>query len=162
MITYAQFIVDFPEFANATVFPQSGFNFYLNWASLMLTPRWGAPAPTGQPYTLYDIGTELFIAHNLAIEALNAKAALAGGVPGLNRGVISGEVAGAVNISYDTANGLEADAGHWNLTTYGTRFVSMLRLLGAAPIQVGPGGNNIPNNGPAWIGPNPFPGYFSS
>ena len=162
MITYAQFIIDFPEFANAAVFPQSGFNFYLNFASLMLTPPWGAAAPTGQPYTLYDIGTELFIAHNLAIEALNAKGAIMGGVPGLNRGVISAESAGQVSINYDTANGLEPDAGHWNLTTYGTRFVSMARLLGSAPMQIGPSQQVPPYNGPAWIGPNPYPGYFSS
>jgi hypothetical protein len=159
MVTYIQFTTDFPEFANA---PQGTFNFYLNFASLMLTGPWGAPAPAGQPNTMYDIGTELFIAHNLAIEALNAKAAAAGGVPGLNRGVISSEAAGTVNISYDTANGLETDAGHWNLTTYGTRFVSIARLLGAAPSQIGPHGNCIPNNGPAWVGPTPYPGYFSS
>jgi hypothetical protein len=162
MIDYAQFTTDFPEFANTTTYPQSVFNFWLNFASLMLTPRWGAPADPGQPSTMYDVGTELIIAHNLALEAINQQAAAAGGVPGLNRGIISSETAGAVSVSYDTANGLELDAGHWNLTTYGTRFVSIARLIGAAPTQISPGPCNIPNSGQAWVGPWPYPGYFGS
>jgi Protein of unknown function (DUF4054) len=162
MVTYAQFTTDFAEFANTAIYPQSGFNFYLNFASLMLTPRWGEPAPAGHPNTLYDIGTELFIAHNLALEAMNAKAAASGGVPGLSTGPVSSKGAGAVSISYDTSAGLVEDAGHWNLTTYGTRFIGMLRMLGAAPTQIGPHGNFIPNDGPGWTGPNTRPGWFGS
>jgi Protein of unknown function (DUF4054) len=162
MITYAQFTTDFAEFSNAAAYPQSSFNFYLNFASLMLTPRWGQPAPAGQPNTLYDIGTELFVAHNLALEAMNQKAAAAGGVPGLSTGPVSSKGAGAVSVSYDTTAGIVADAGHWNLTTYGIRFISMLLLLGAAPIQIGPHGDPNPLNGPAWPGLPTIPGWFIS
>lgn len=157
MITYAGFTTDFPEFATA---PQGQFNFYLQFASLMLTAPWGQAAPAGQPYTLYDIGTELFIAHNLALESLNAIAASAGGTPGLIPGVVSETVTGQVTVNYDVAASTELDAGHWNMTTYGTRFVQMLRLIGAAPSQISPAGPCIPNNGPAWVGPAPWPGYF--
>jgi hypothetical protein len=162
MINYAQFIVDFPEFANATTFPQSGFNYYQNFASIMLTSVWGQPAPTGQPYTLYDIGMEMFIAHNLVIEAMNAKTAAVGGLPGLTKGVISSESPGQVSVSYDTTAAIELDAGHWNLTSYGIRFIGLARLLGSAPMQIGPTGCVPPNSGPGWIGPPPFPGWFSS
>jgi Protein of unknown function (DUF4054) len=162
MITYAQFIADFPEFSNTTNFPQSSFNYYLHFASLMLTPVWGQPAPAGQPLTLYDIGTEMFVAHNLAIEALNMFGAAAGGIPGLIPGVVSGTVTGQVTTNYDVANGVNPDAGHWNLTTFGTRFVSMLRLLGAQPTQISPSGSHIPFSGPGWTGPNTAPGYFGS
>jgi len=162
MISYAQFIADFPEFTNATMFPQSGFNYWANLAGIMLTPVWGQPAASGQPLTLYDIGCELFIAHNLVLEAYNQQAANAGGIPGLNRGIISAESAGQVSISYDTNGALELDAGHWNLTTFGLRFIGTARMLGAGPMVASPGGCVGPNSGPAWIGPPPWPGYFSS
>lgn len=160
MITYAQFILDFPEFSNTALYSQSGFNWCARLAALMLTPAWGGPADAGQPYSIYDIGTELIIAHYLAQGAKNKLAAAAGGIPGLNRGIISGETVGPVNISYDTANAAMEDAGQWNLSTYGTQFVQMARLIGAAPTQVGPSPNAGPNNGPAWVGPAPWPGYF--
>lgn len=162
MISYAQFIADFPEFANATTYPQSSFNYYQNFASIMLTSVWGQPAAAGQPYTLYDIGMEQFIAHNIVLEAMNAKASTVGGIPGLTKGLISGEGAGQVNVSYDTTGAIELDAGHWNLTTYGIRFIGTARMLGAQPTQIGPSGCLPPNSGPGWIGPPPWPGYFSS
>lgn len=161
MISYQQFIADYPEF-NSAAFPQSGFNYWLNFASIMLTGRWGSPAAQGDPLALYDIGCELFVAHHLVIEALNQKAVAVGGLPGISRGVISSESPGSVSISYDTNASLELDAGHWNLTTYGTRFVNTARMLGAAPMTVGPSGCAGPYNGPAWPGPCPLPGYFSS
>jgi hypothetical protein len=163
MVTYQSFISDLPEFSNATIFPQSAFSYYQNFATIMLTSVWGQPAPAGQPNSLYDIGQEQFIAHNLVIEALNQKSVAVGGLPGLNKGAISGENAGQVSVSYDTSATLELDAGHWNLTTYGTRFLSVARMLGAQPMQIGPQGiGGPPFDGPAWIGPPPFPGYFSS
>jgi hypothetical protein len=162
MISYTQFVTDFPEFAVSATYPQSAFNFYQNFATIMLTAVWGQPATSGQPNTLYDIGMEMFIAHNLALEAMNQKAAATGGIPGLSTGIASSEGAGPVNISYDTTSAIELDAGHWNLTTYGTRFVQMARMLGSAPMYIGPAGCVPPNSGPGWIGPPPWPGWFSS
>jgi hypothetical protein len=162
MVTYQSFIADLPEFTNTAVFPQSAFNYYQNFATIMLTSVWGQPAPAGQPNTIFDIGMEQFIAHNLVIEALNQKSVAVGGLPGLNKGAISGENAGQVSVSYDTDATLESDAGHWNLTTYGTRFINTARMLGAQPTQIGPQGIVPPHSGPGWIGPTPFPGYFSS
>ncbi len=159
MITFAQFTNDFPEFANAT---QGQFNTWAKFAALMLTPVWGQPGPDadGNP-TQYDLGSELFIAHNLALGMFSMQAAAQpGGIPGLNRGAINNEAAGPNSVGYDTAAGIETDAGNWNLTTYGTRFVQMARLLGAGPMQSSPGPSLNPLNGPAWPGPWPFPGYF--
>lgn len=157
MITYAQFLIDYPEFPNAS---QSSFNYYFQLATLMLTPPWGQPADSGQPYTMYDIGTELIIAHYLALKQLAVKAAAVGGIPGIARGIISAESVGAVSLSYDTASAAMEDAGQWNLTTYGQDFVQRARLVGSAPTQVSPGPNRTPYNGPAWVGPSPWPGYF--
>lgn len=162
MVSYAQFIVDYDEFSNPVTYPQSRFNLYAQIATLMLTPRWGEPAAPGQPYTMYDIGFELIIAHNLTLRGMDAQAVAAGGAPGLSRGVISGEAAGDVNVSYDTVSATEPDAGQWNLTRYGIQFVEYARLIGAAPTQVSPPAPCFPNSGPAWIGPPPWPGWFSS
>jgi Protein of unknown function (DUF4054) len=160
MITFTQFVADIPEFANVATCTQNSFNRWQQFATLMLTPAWGQPAASGQPYTQYDFGMELIIAHYLALGAMNQIAAAAGGVPGLARGIISSEAAGAVNISYDTVSAAMEDAGQWNLTTYGQDFVLQARLIGAAPMQIGPHGNAGPLNGPAWVGPSPWPGYF--
>jgi hypothetical protein len=159
MVTYQQFTSDFPEFAST---PESQFNFYLNWASLMLTPLWGQPAPAGQPLTIYDIGTELFIAHNLSLAAVNQQAAAGGGAPGSKNGIVNSKSVGDVSVGYDTSAGLEPDAGHWNLTTYGTRFIQMLRLIGAGPSQISPHYVGPSLNGPAWSGPDTRPGWFGS
>ncbi len=159
MITYAQFVSDFPEFSDSNTFPQSSFNFYANFASLMLTDRWGPPAAAGQPSTLYDIGTELFIAHNLALSAMNQKAAAAGGVPGLSTGPVSAKSVGPVSISYATEAGLVEDAGHWNLTTYGVRFIAMSRMVGSAPTYVGPHGGSVGSGASAWPGPLSMMGW---
>jgi hypothetical protein len=162
MVTYQSFIADLPEFANATIFPQSAFLYYQNFATIMLTSVWGQPAPAGQPNSLFDIGQEQFIAHNLVIEALNQKSVAVGGLPGITKGPVSAENAGQVSVTYDPAGSLEIDAGHWNLTTYGLRFINVARMLGAQPTQIGPQGIVPPFSGPGWIGPPPFPGYFSS
>lgn len=128
-ITYGAFIAAFPEFGNPASFPAGGVNFWAGMASLLMnTPRWG---------NMLNNAMMLFIAHNVALEAWAAAGATAGGIPGINRGVVSSEAAGAVNVSYDTANALVPDAGHWNLTTYGTRLMWLVNMFGAGPVQMG-------------------------
>lgn len=130
-ITPAQFRTDFPEFSNTTDFTDSQINFWVNVAGLMMDPnRW---------QRLLGPGTELFVAHNLYFEAMNKRSANTGGVPGINKGVVSSEGAGSINVSYDTTAGLDKDASHWNQTNYGIRFHYLLRLIGAGPIHFGTG-----------------------
>lgn len=102
--------------------------------------------------SLYEIGTELLVCHHLVLERQAGKSARRGAPPGVSRGAISAEGAGGANVNYDSASALLKDAGHYNLTTYGTRYLSLLRLVGAGPIQVG-FGSTPPNVGPAWPGP---------
>lgn len=128
-VTPAQFREDFTEFANTTLFPDSMVTYWLNLAALLLNAqRWGQQLGTG---------IELFCAHNCALEAYNQQSANASGIPGLTKGVISGESAGAVNVSYDTASALDPKAEHWNLTNYGTRFWFLARMMGAGPTHLG-------------------------
>ena len=136
-IAAAQFVSDFPEFADAGIFPPSSINFWAAVAAMLLNPaRWMRTLP---------LAMELFIAHNIVLEAQAQQSADLGGIPGLNRGIIASEAGGSVNVSYDTAGALVPDAGHWNLTTYGTRLMWLVSMFGAGPIQVGaPFGCGVP------------------
>lgn len=127
-ISAAQFRLDYPEFANVGTYPDSGVNYWLNLAYLMLRPdRWS---------TVIDVGAELFAAHNLVLEAQAARAAATGNLPGVQTGAVSGKSVDRVSINYDAQAGLVTDAGHWNLTTYGTRFIALSRMAGAGGIQI--------------------------
>ena len=143
MINAAQLRADYPEFADTDAYPDSGINYWLNLAGLLLNgARWGVSAADPWPdpapaLALYDVATELFVAHNITIEKKAADAAAIGAVPGESTGMVSGKSVAGVSISYDTAAAMEAGAGHWNLTVYGTRFAKLMRMAGAGPIQVG-------------------------
>lgn len=141
-MTGAQFRTDYPEFADTTVFPDSGVNYWLNLAGLMLNTSIGA-ARWGN---LLDTGTELFMAHNLVLEAQAQKKAAAGGLPGVATGVVSAKSADKLSVNYDVAASSHADAAHWNLTIYGTRFISLVRVIGAGPVQIGAGGAAAPGS----------------
>lgn len=158
MIIYSQFILDYPEFANAN---QSQFTLAQTRAASHLVSAWGQASTGTDPsqYTQYDIGMELIIAHFLARAAFRAQATANGG-PALARGVISSESAGGVSVNYDVASSTEEDAGHWNQTDYGREYVQMARLIGAGPTQAVPLPNQNPLNGPAWSGNWPIPGGF--
>ena len=140
MITATSFRLDYPEFHNQAIYPNSVVNYWITVAGLLLTTiRWGngSAAATSPPSTIYDVASELFVAHNLVLEKQAQDTARRGGTPGVSKGAISSDSVGGVSRSYDTASGLEPEAGHWNLTTYGTRFKRLSDLYGAGPIQVG-------------------------
>lgn len=120
-----QFRSDFPAFTNSDVYPDESVTFWITVAGLMLRPcAW---------QDLIDLGTELFVAHNLSLEKL---AAVNGG---MNSGVVTGKQVDKLSVTYDASVGVVADAGHWNLTTYGTRFLWMLNMAGMGATQLGAG-----------------------
>lgn len=162
-IVYADFINDYPEFSNQVSYPTSAVNYWLTVAQLMLTqPSTGTSfwdnSPVGDPpRSMLDVGTELFIAHNLALEAQAADAASINATPGTVGGSITARTVKGVNIIYDTSGGIEKDAGHWNLTVYGRRFKRLSNLVGAVPLQIGIGVDPTGGaNGPGWAGPPPW------
>lgn len=161
MIDAATFRIYLPEFTSTVTYPDSAVNFWLGVANVMLpTQTWGLgnPVSVSPPTTPLDIGTALFAAHNLVLEARNARAAAAGGVPGGGAGgPVSSESVGGVSRSYDTTAALNLDAGPWNLTNYGTRFIFMARLAGKGPLQIGAGGGCGPS---PWFGPPVGPNGF--
>ena len=161
-VTIAQFRIDFPEFADSKQYPDSAITYWLAVATLLLNP-------CRIPPEIIILAAELYIAHNILLEAMDTQTALAGGWPGVNKGVVNSETPGEVTVSYDTAPSVEPDAGHWNLTRYGTRFIRLARMAGAGPVQVGPG-CSLPGTlsdanvgtGLAWSGPDCRPGKFGS
>lgn len=158
MIDAATFRLYLPEFISTVTYPDSAVNFWIAIAGIMLPKQtWGLGSPTAvsPPTTMLDIGAALFVAHNLVLEARNQKAVNAGGIPGGGAGgPVTSESVGGVSRSYDTSAAINLDAGPWNLTTYGTRFVFMARLVGKGPIQLGV---DCFANAPIWLGPPTYP-----
>lgn len=140
-LTVARFRADFTEFANATVYPDATVTFWLSVATLMINPdKWAR---------LTGVGIELFAAHNIVLEAQALATVNVGGIPGIQKGPVSSEAAGAVSVSYDVQAGISKDAGHWNLTTYGTRLYKLMMIFGAGPIHLGTG---VPVGGATGVG----------
>lgn len=127
----ATFRADFPEFADTTKYPNSLISFWLGVGAKLLRPeRW---------VDLLDVGLELFTAHNLVLERQAQISVNGGGVPGMSVGVVNSKQVDKLSVGYDTSIGLDPAAGHWNLTSYGMRFYSLVRLAGMGGTQYGAG-----------------------
>lgn len=127
-VTASSFRADFPEFTSTVVFPDATVAFWLGLAGKLLSvDRWG---------DLLDYGTELFVAHNLVLSARDQKAVSNGGIGGSGAGITSSKTVDKVSVSYDTANAAIDGAGNWNLTTYGTRYIQLARMVGAGGVQL--------------------------
>lgn len=151
-ISVQQFRIDFPEFSSIPNFPNSGVQFWLDFAYKMLNAdRFG---------NVLDMAAELFAAHFIVIEARNLLASSKSGIPGQSSGgPISSKSVDMVSISYDTGAGTEPGAGHWNLTDYGIRLMWMINMFGSGPVQLGAGYAPVGSISEAWIGPDTTPGF---
>ena len=124
----AQFRTDLPEFADTATYPDAQVNLYLNLAALVL--------PAARWCDYLNLGLELFTAHNIVLDRQGVVIAAAGGIPGVASGVVSAKSVGQMSISYDTAAGIEKDAGHWNLTVYGRRFFRLMGMIGMGGVYL--------------------------
>lgn len=119
----------FPEFADTAAYPDAQVTMWVGvGVARVNADRWGA---------LTDLGIALFTAHNLALGRTSTKAAAFGGTPGQNTGPLSQKTVDKASASYDTGAGSTEGDGNWNLTTYGTRFMDMVRLAGAGGFYSG-------------------------
>lgn len=130
------FRADFPEFGSNVVYPDSAIKFWLNIGVIQLNAQSLAVPVSDRWGSLVNLGLELFTAHHIVLEAFNRKAAFIGGIPGLNTGAIASQGVDKVNLAYDNADTLSKDAGHWNLTTFGTRFMELARMVGSGGLQL--------------------------
>jgi hypothetical protein len=135
-ITIAQFRADFPEFASTTKYPDASLTFWLTLGGLLINAgRWG---------DVVNFGVGLYIAHNLALEALAQRQAAGGGIPGAASGMLNSKSVDKVSAGYDTASVAEEFGGNWNLTTYGQRLYRLMKQFGAGPVQIGAGPGMAP------------------
>ena len=164
-VTVASFRTDFQQsFGSLSAFPNDSVAYWLAIAGLLLnTQYWGIGSTTASspPTTMLDFATELFVAHNLALEQQSAKAAATGGTPGTTVGVVTSKAVGSVSLGYDVQAVVELDGGFWNQTTYGQRFLRLARMVGSGPVQIGIGRVPLPFltftgwGEDAWAGPYP-------
>jgi len=128
MTNIAQFRSDFPEFSNTTTYPDTSVSLWMTVATSMVNAcRW---------MELTDIGIELVTAHHLVLEKRDSDAVAAGGTPGEIKGPTTSKSVDKVSVGYDSNAVALSDAGFWNLTTYGVRFLTMARMMGAGGLQV--------------------------
>lgn len=118
----------FPEFVDPAAYTDAAMNFWAGIAGKLLpADRWD---------DMLDSATQLFVAHHLVVGVRNQMTADAGGVPGEVKGVLASKTVDKVSMSYDTKSvGLE-DAGFWNASIYGVRFLQLARMFGAGGIQL--------------------------
>lgn len=150
-ITEDQFRADFPEFANVDAYPSSSIQLWFNVARSMLSPfRWStaavlppnAPNPPDTYPSVMDLGTGLFVAHNLVLDRQNALSAQLTaqdglpGPPGVSTGSVASTSVGPVSVSYNAGATLDMGAGHWNLTIYGSRFARLAKFAGKGGAQL--------------------------
>jgi len=156
-VTVAQFRQDFAEFKDATMFPTSMVQFWLDVAYLMLNAgRWGR---------MLDLGAELYTAHNCVMEARMLAEAANGAIPGANGsglGVVNSKSVDKVSVGYDVSAAQNQLAGDYNLTLYGVRLWKFITLFGAGPVQVSaplPAYSGGYSNTGGWSGPDCTPGF---
>lgn len=123
-----QFRLDFPEFDNATVYPDTNLLFWSTIAAQLID--------MGQWASLYNQAVELFVAHNIALAAQERAQTASGGIPGSANGVIAAKTVGNVSVNYDNTDVMEPGAGHWNQTTYGRQYIRLARMIGQGCLQL--------------------------
>lgn len=130
-VTLQSFRDSYPEFADSTAYPDQQIEYWLGFAQISFNvSRWS---------TWLDLGTSLWMAHNIVMEARAILEASNGGLPGTTTGAISQKSSDKISVSFDTASSTEKDGGQWNTTIYGTRYLRMARMIGAGPVQIGVG-----------------------
>lgn len=119
----------FPEFSDATAYPDARLTFVLNEASLRLLPEvWG---------DLLDSGLAYYAAHRLALSGtvrlgVNGGAATVA-LPTL--GVVTSKSVGPVSKGIDVSLGSVDGAGEFDTTLYGRAFAQLAASVAVGAMQ---------------------------
>ncbi|QEE24519.1 DUF4054 domain-containing protein [Rhodanobacter glycinis] len=128
-ITTDQFRIDFPEFADSSVYSDAVISFWLGIAAVSLSEcRWGA---------WWGLGQELFTAHNIVLAAQSVEDASLGITPGEVDGPATAKSVDKVSVSKDASAVTLEDGGFWNMTRYGIQLLQFARMVGSGGIQFG-------------------------
>ncbi|WP_429498951.1 DUF4054 domain-containing protein [Robbsia andropogonis] len=118
----------FPEFSDTSLYPDAWISPWLTVAVMLVNAdRFGE---------LTDYAVALVAAHHLVIASKDAKAAMAGGVPGAITGPTASKSVDKVSVSYDTSAVKLEDAGFWGMSSYGLRFFTLCNMFGAGGFQL--------------------------
>lgn len=126
--TVSDFRRDFPQFSDATKFPDAVVLFRLNLADTLID---GSEMGDMFPYI-----AELFVAHYMALYAADIRSSSIGGAGGSNSGILTSKSVDKVSMGYDTSSTLNAEAGFWNNTRYGSEFWQLLMMFGLGGVQL--------------------------
>ena len=126
--TVSDFRRDFPQFTDATKYPDPVIKFRLNLADTLID---GSAMGDMFPYLV-----ELFVAHYMVLHAADTMSGALGGAGGATSGVVSSKSVDKVSVSYDNSSTLNPDAGFWNFSRYGAEFWQMILLFGYGGIQL--------------------------
>lgn len=119
----------FPEFDDAAVYSDPEIQWWIDLgANLLSVARWG---------NLFDAGQSLFVAHNLVLQYSSTMAANNGQNPGQVEGPIASASVDKVSYSRNPGPAMDPKNGHWNLSTYGLRYIRLVNMIGAGPVYVG-------------------------
>ena len=133
----------FPAFMDPGCYPEYAIDFWADFGEKMMNKdRWG---------NLFANGLCLYVAHQLCLEFGSNKAGEKGQAPGQITGPVTSASVDKVSYSRDASSSMEPDAGHWNLTVYGLRYVRIMKMVGAGPVHL-PQGPDGPQNQLAWPG----------
>lgn len=145
MVTVESFRAAFPVYADRIKYPDAQIQFYIDLGyKLHNVDRWG---------DILDFGVSLWVAHSLAIDSQSA-----GTTPGAIRGTVTSMSADGISWSRDLNSAVDPLAGHWNLSSYGLRWRSLVNLVGGGPLYVGaPSLYDAYLSGSQWAWPGPDP-----
>jgi hypothetical protein len=120
----------FPEFSDDSKYTDDAIQMWIDASvNFFNVQRWGS---------LLTLGTELWVAHQLVLSARDQATMDTGGIPGEMNGAIASKAVDRVSVAYSDANISLKNAGDYGLTTYGTRYLRMARMVGAGAIYIGP------------------------
>lgn len=123
--TVSSLRIQFPEFGDTTVYPDSIIQMWLTTATHFVNAdKWGDST---------DLGVLLFACHRVAL----ARMASTARTPGQYSGILTSKGADGISAGYDASAITLEGKGHWNLTTYGLQFQELANLFGMGPVQVG-------------------------
>ena len=129
ILTAAQFREIQPSFQDSSIYSDEQLGMNLELAASMLDPnRWADWRP---------LGMALMVAHFIALDEREMRTSRKGGIPGQGGiGIMASKSIGSVSASFDVQSGSELNAGHWNMTSFGRRYIRMARMVGAGGVQI--------------------------
>lgn len=121
---YALFLATFPEFSDTAVYDSAMVKAWIVPAATIVSPQ-----VFGQQLNL---AVCLWLAHNVVLEAREAKTAKGGGIVGAATGPVASKSIDKLSIAYSAA-ATSDDGGAFNLTSYGIRLWQMIKGFTAGP-----------------------------